>query len=116
MIADCETCERKQVPCFACRESQRAICFICQGDVADPYCELDGKREYENAMLRPIVEARDAARAKAGGDEQCKTPNIMSLHYIESMRVHVDEGGQLSHRNGLDLLAEVERLNSIRKS
>jgi hypothetical protein len=27
------------------------------------------------------------------------------------MRCHVDEGGQLSHRNWLDLLAEVERLS-----
>lgn len=33
--------------------------------------------------------------------------------YLEMMRVHVDEGGQLSHRNGLDLLAEVERLHAI---
>lgn len=40
MIADCETCERKQVPCKSCEESQRAICYICQGDVADPYGEL----------------------------------------------------------------------------
>jgi hypothetical protein len=30
--------------------------------------------------------------------------------YFEQMRCHVDEGGQLNHRNGLDLLAEVERL------
>lgn len=42
MIADCETCYRKKVPCKSCQESQRAICFICQGDVADPYGELDG--------------------------------------------------------------------------
>lgn len=41
MIADCETCDRKQVPCTSCETSQRAICFICQGDVADPYGELD---------------------------------------------------------------------------
>lgn len=33
--------------------------------------------------------------------------------YLEMLRVHVDEGGQLSHLNGLDLLAEVERLRSI---
>ncbi|MCP1832782.1 hypothetical protein [Bradyrhizobium sp. USDA 4545] len=33
--------------------------------------------------------------------------------YLESMRAHVDEGGQLSHRNGLDLLGEVERLHAI---
>lgn len=33
--------------------------------------------------------------------------------YVEMMRAHVDEGGQLSHRNGIDLLAEVERLQPI---
>jgi hypothetical protein len=41
MIADCETCDRKQVPCKSCQESQRAVCFICQGDSdPDPYREL----------------------------------------------------------------------------
>lgn len=41
MIADCETCDRKQVPCSSCETSQRAICFICQGDSeSDPYAEL----------------------------------------------------------------------------
>lgn len=34
--------------------------------------------------------------------------------YFESMRAHVDEGGRLDHRNGLDLLAEVERLSTWR--
>lgn len=37
----------------------------------------------------------------------------MKAPYLESMRAHVDEGGQLSHRNGLDLLTEVERLRKI---
>lgn len=41
MIADCETCDRKQVPCKSCQVSQRAICYRCDGDVDDPYCELD---------------------------------------------------------------------------
>lgn len=41
MIADCETCTRRAVPCSGCEESQRTICFICQGDIADPYCELE---------------------------------------------------------------------------
>ena len=45
MIADCETCERKQVPCAACVESQRRICFLCQGDIDDPYCELSPEDE-----------------------------------------------------------------------
>lgn len=41
MIADCETCDRKQVPCKSCQESQRAICYRCDGDVDDPYCEIE---------------------------------------------------------------------------
>jgi hypothetical protein len=41
MIADCETCDRKQVPCRSCQESQRAICYRCDGDVDDPYCEVE---------------------------------------------------------------------------
>lgn len=40
MIANCETCERKQIPCKSCQESQRAICYRCDGDVDDPYREL----------------------------------------------------------------------------
>lgn len=43
MIADCETCDRKQVPCKSCQESQRAICYRCDGDVDDPYCELESQ-------------------------------------------------------------------------
>lgn len=35
--------------------------------------------------------------------------------YFEQMRAHVDEGGQLSHRNGVDLLAEVERLQAVKR-
>ena len=33
--------------------------------------------------------------------------------YLEMMRTHVDEGGRLSHGNGLQLLEEVERLNAL---
>lgn len=40
MIADCETCDRKQVPCGRCETSQRLVCFVCQGDECDPYGEL----------------------------------------------------------------------------
>lgn len=36
----------------------------------------------------------------------------MTKEYLEQMRAHVDEGGQLSHRNGVDLLAEIERLTA----
>lgn len=39
--------------------------------------------------------------------------NRLRRDYLEMMRAHVDEGGQLSHHNGLDLLAEVERLHAI---
>jgi hypothetical protein len=41
MIADCETCDRNQVPCKSCQESQRSICYRCDGDVDDPYCEIE---------------------------------------------------------------------------
>lgn len=47
MIADCETCERRQVPCSACQESQRTICFICQGDEADPYGEQQEREPFK---------------------------------------------------------------------
>lgn len=40
MISDCETCDRKQVACKSCEESQRAICYRCDGDVDDPYREI----------------------------------------------------------------------------
>ena len=33
--------------------------------------------------------------------------------YLEMMQAHVDEGGRLSHRNGVDLLAEVARLRGM---
>lgn len=32
---------------------------------------------------------------------------------IEAMRDHVDDGGNLSHENGLHLLGEVERLHAL---
>jgi hypothetical protein len=37
----------------------------------------------------------------------------MRRHYLEMMRAHVDEGGELSHSNACDLLAEVERLHAL---
>jgi hypothetical protein len=40
MIGNCELCERENVPCSACEESQRIVCFVCQGDVSDPYGEV----------------------------------------------------------------------------
>ncbi len=40
-------------------------------------------------------------------------PRPMRAEYLQHMRVHVDEGGQLNHQNGIDLMAEVERLNAI---
>jgi hypothetical protein len=41
MIATCELCDRQNVPCSSCEESQRMICYRCQGDIDDPYCEVD---------------------------------------------------------------------------
>lgn len=43
MIGDCETCGRQNVPVakvngFAC---ETVACFICQGDIADPYGEIE---------------------------------------------------------------------------
>lgn len=69
-------------------------------------------------QLTIIARERDLARAKAVfGDEKTerKVEDRMWLSpsYLEMMRAHVDEGGQLSHRNGLDLLAEVERLQGL---
>lgn len=64
--------------------------------------------------LAIIARDRDMARAKAAFAEQpieYERPRLMRS-YLEQMRAHVDEGGQLSHRNGLDLLAEVERLQA----
>ena len=58
MIADCETCDRKQVPCKYCQESQRAICYVCQGDIADPYGEGD---------QTPVTPANTTAPEKTGG-------------------------------------------------
>lgn len=64
MISDCETCTRKNVPCSACETSQRAICFICQGDIADPYCELEdapaAQIEITSAGLAAMAEYEQA--------------------------------------------------------
>jgi len=35
---------------------------------------------------------------------------MMEQNYLEQMEAHIDEGGQLSHRNGIDLFKEVARL------
>jgi len=40
---------------------------------------------------------------------------MMKQSYLEQMRAHIDEGGQLNHRNGVDLLVEVEKLREILK-
>lgn len=62
MIADCETCDRKQVPCKACEASQRAICYICQGDVADPYCEQETDTERNWLEIRNELDRTRAER------------------------------------------------------
>ena len=53
MIATCELCNRPDVPCRSCKESQRMICYRCQGDVDDPYCETedDGLSPEDAAIL-----------------------------------------------------------------
>lgn len=85
-----------------------------------PINERDKNQDDET--LRSMVADRDRARAVVsnysdpghGSQEIRKTVDVprLSPNYLEQMRAHVDEGGQLSHRNGLDLLAEVERLQS----
>lgn len=40
----------------------------------------------------------------------------MKRSYLEQMRAHVDHGGQLNHQNGVELLAEVERLHTAVES
>lgn len=103
MITDCETCERKQVPCSACEESQRAICFICQGDVADPYCELEYTQNTAAQISRDIRLGIFPNKSKSTETEE----------YIVRLRSYTNEGSQLSHRNGLFLLKEVERLQGL---
>jgi hypothetical protein len=38
----------------------------------------------------------------------------LEREYLENLRIHVDEGGRLSHENGLDLLREVEALLTVK--
>jgi len=58
MIGNCETCSRKSVPCFSCQDSQRIICHVCNGDVPDPYGELDeprGERAITQARIGNLL-------------------------------------------------------------
>lgn len=52
----------------------------------------------------------DSLPRPANADETEGNP--MTKGYLEQMRAHVDEGGKLSHQNGVELLAEVERLRA----
>jgi hypothetical protein len=72
--------------------------------------ELD-KHEHKEAALRTMVADRDTARIDSV--ELVFERPYLRPSYLKQMRAHVDEGGQLSHRNGLDLLAEVERLQGL---
>ncbi len=47
----------------------------------------------------------------AAGSGEVRPP--MRDSYLEMLRAHVDDGGRLSHRNGVDLLEEVERLRKF---
>lgn len=60
-------------------------------------------------MVRKTIELNIPATA----EDRIKAQEGLRPEYLGMMRAHVDEGGQLSHRNGMDLLAEVERLNLI---
>ena len=51
MIGDCENCDRRGVPVSAL--DQTTQCFICQGDIADPYGELEDRACFCD---RPVVE------------------------------------------------------------
>lgn len=37
----------------------------------------------------------------------------LTTNYLASMQAHVDEGGTLSHANGIELLKEVQRLRQL---
>jgi hypothetical protein len=39
--------------------------------------------------------------------------NGLTKNYLDHIQAHVDEGGTISHRNGVDLLAEVHRLRKV---
>jgi hypothetical protein len=57
MIADCERCNRKAVPCSVNAEGAPPICYRCQGDIDDPYCELEeatqtSPQAYREEILR----------------------------------------------------------------
>jgi hypothetical protein len=79
MIADCETCPRKQVPCSACEESQRAICFICQGDIDDPYCELE---ETMNAQIHPAILKAQSLYDEPGDMTPAGEALLFAVHQI----------------------------------
>ena len=42
-----------------------------------------------------------------------ESKRALDARYLEEMRAHVDAGGQLTHRNAVDLLAEVEMLSGL---
>jgi hypothetical protein len=55
-IGNCELCARKRVSCFSEQESQRMICYVCRGDVPDPYCELEeAARLPTPSLLLPVL-------------------------------------------------------------
>lgn len=44
------------------------------------------------------------------GDTGNRSLNVLTPEYLEQMQAHIDEGGTLSHKNAIELLAEVKRL------
>ncbi len=67
----------------------------------------DKLREFHKERFRMLAKTADAALTAHPAESQGLRPE-----YLEMMQTHVDEGGRLGHRNGLDLLAEVIRLRA----
>jgi len=46
MIGNCDCCDRRDVPGSVVDvPGEPFACHICQGDIADPYCEIDERTE-----------------------------------------------------------------------
>lgn len=73
-------------------------------DDADELCELHGVIQEEAAKALIF----DKEPFKVGFFE-----SFMHASYIDQMRCHVDEGGRLSHLNGVHLLAGIEALHRL---
>jgi hypothetical protein len=50
---------------------------------------------------------------RSGAADLGEREEVMTMQLLEMLRGHVNDGGKLSHDNGLALLAEVNRLRKI---